>query len=84
MYVIFLLSFVLILIFGGMYFLQEKLIFLNGNKLDKSYTYNFLHEFEELFLKNEDDNHINALHFKLEKPKGIVLFCHGNRGNLEK
>jgi alpha-beta hydrolase superfamily lysophospholipase len=74
----------LILISGWMYFSQEKLIFLNGNKLDKNYTYKFVDDFEELFLKTEDGNHINALHFKLEKPKGIVLFCHGNSGNLEK
>jgi pimeloyl-ACP methyl ester carboxylesterase len=82
--VIFLLCGALILIFGWMYFSQEKLIFLNGNKLDKNYIFKFLDNFEELFLKTEAGNHINALHFKLEKPKGIVLFCHGNSGNLDK
>jgi pimeloyl-ACP methyl ester carboxylesterase len=82
--VIFVFCGALILIFGWMYFSQEKLIFLNGNRLDKNYTYKFSHDFEELFLKTEDGNHINALHFKLEKPKGVVLFCHGNSGNLDK
>lgn len=82
--IFFLFSGILILIFGWIYFLQEKLIFLNGNKLDIDYTYNFSDNFEELFLITEDGNHINALHFKLEKPKGIVLFCHGNSGNLDK
>jgi hypothetical protein len=82
--VIFLLCGALILIFGWMYFSQEKLIFLNGNKLDKNYIFKFLDNFEELFLKTEDGNHINALHFKLEKPKGIILFCHGNSRNLDK
>ena len=84
MEVLFILCVALILIFGWMYFSQEKLIFLNGNKLDKDYAYKFVDDFEELFLKTEDGNHINALHFKLEKPKGIVLFCHGNSGNLDK
>jgi alpha-beta hydrolase superfamily lysophospholipase len=84
MEVLFILCGALILIFGWMYFSQEKLIFLNGNKIDRNYTYKFSHDFEELFLKTEDGNHINALHFKLENPKGIVLFCHGNSGNLDK
>lgn len=82
--IIFFFSGVLIFVIGAVYFLQEKLIFLNGNKIDRNHSYNFSNNFEELFLKTEDGNHINALHFKLDKPKGIVLFCHGNSGNLDK
>jgi hypothetical protein len=69
---------------GWMYCSQEKLIFLNGSSIHRNYTFPFLNNFEEIFLKTQDGNHINALHFKLEKPKGIVLFCHGNSGNLDK
>jgi fermentation-respiration switch protein FrsA (DUF1100 family) len=84
MSVFFFVSGVLIFMFVWMFFLQEKLIFLNGSKLERNHPYKFRNNFEELFLKTEDDNHINALHFKLKKPKGIVLFCHGNSGNLNK
>ncbi|QOD62453.1 alpha/beta fold hydrolase [Polaribacter haliotis] len=71
-------------IFFGIYFFQEKLIFLNGRKVDKDYQYKFSNKFQEIFIDTTDGNQINALHFKLENPKGIVLFCHGNNGNLIK
>lgn len=75
-----------ILIFGMVffYFFQEKFIFINWKKLDKNYQYKFSHNFEEVFVKTDDNNEINAIHFKLPKPKGVVLFCHGNKGNLTK
>lgn len=66
------------------YFFQEKFIFLNGKKLNKNYQYQFLYSFKELFIKAKDNTLINAVHFKLENPKGIILFCHGNKGNLTK
>ena len=71
------------LVFGLILFLfQEKFIFINGNKLDRNYQYNFTNKFEEIFIKTDGNNEINALHFQLPKPKGVVLFCHGNKGNL--
>jgi len=66
------------------YVYQEKLIFLNGDKLDKNYRFHCLNKFEEIFIKTEDNYEVNALHFKLQKSKGIILFCHGNKGNLTK
>lgn len=75
-------SFVLIVGMVFFYFFQEKFIFINWKKLDRNYQYNFPNHFEEVFIKTDGSNEINALHFKLTKPKGIVLFCHGNKGNL--
>lgn len=63
-------------------FFQEKFIFINWKKLDRNYPYKFSNRFEEIFIKTDKDNQINALHFKLAQPKGVVLFCHGNKGNL--
>ncbi len=67
---------------GFLYFYQEKFIFINGKKLNRNYQYTFSNTFEEVFIKTAANNEINALHFKLPNPKGVVLFCHGNKGNL--
>jgi fermentation-respiration switch protein FrsA (DUF1100 family) len=64
------------------YFFQEYFIFLNGKKIAKNYRYTFSNKFEEVFIKTDGNNEINALHFQLQNPKGVVLFCHGNKGNL--
>lgn len=78
-----------ILIFLGVgllffYFFQERFIFLNGKKLPKDFAYNFPQPFQEINLTTDDQQTINALHFTLEKPKGVVLFFHGNKGNLQR
>ncbi|ARV16872.1 alpha/beta hydrolase [Polaribacter sp. SA4-12] len=75
-------SFLLIIGLVFFYFFQEKFIFINWKKLDRNYQYNFPNKFEEIFIKTDGNNEINALHFKLPNPKGVVLFCHGNKGNL--
>ena len=75
---------ILVIIGVFLYCYQERLIFLNGKKLQRAFPFKFSNNFQEIFLKTEDDQEINALHFKLENPKGVVLFCHGNSGNIEK
>ena len=72
-----------LLVLVGLYFFQEKLIF-QSKKLDKNFTYTFNKEFEEINLTTEDNAIINALHFKVKNPKGIILYFHGNRGSLER
>ena len=67
-----------------LYFFQEKFIFINYKKLNANFQFNCIHPFEEIFIKTNADNKINALHFKLPNPKGIVIFSHGNKGNLTK
>lgn len=62
---------------------QDKIIF-QGVKLDQNYQYNFNQNFEEVNLNTTDGNTINALHFKVKNPKGIILYFHGNKGNLER
>ena len=75
---------ILVIIGGFLYCYQERLIFLNGKKLQRAFLFKFSNNFQEIFLKTKDGQEINAVHFKLEKPKGVVLFCHGNSGNIEK
>ncbi|MDY7396463.1 alpha/beta fold hydrolase [Aureibaculum sp. 2210JD6-5] len=64
------------------YFFQEKLIF-QPQVLPKDYTFQFDRNFEEVNLKTNDGEQINALHFKVEQPKGVVLYFHGNAGSLK-
>ena len=65
------------------YFFQEKVIF-PSQKIDKNYAYNFKQSFEEINLKTTDNQIINGLYFTVDKPKGAVLFFHGNKGNLKR
>ena len=72
-----------IMITASLYLLQEKLLFL-PTTLEQDYHFSFNNEFEELFLKTEDDAIINAIHFKVENPKGVILYFHGNAGDLQR
>lgn len=72
------------LLFSTMlYYLQEKMIFL-PTTLPESYRYDFDLPFEEFFLETEDEARLNAIHFKVENPKGVVLYFHGNAGDLSR
>ncbi|MBM1107225.1 alpha/beta hydrolase [Aurantibacter crassamenti] len=72
----------IILIVGILYFFQEKLIF-NSSTLPQNYEYQFTTNFEELFLKAKDGAILNGVHFKQENPKGVIIYCHGNTGEVD-
>lgn len=72
-----------IMIGTSLYLLQEKLLF-HPTVLAQDYKYSFKYPFEELFLETEDDAVINALHFKAEASKGVILYFHGNAGDLSR
>ncbi|PWH84516.1 alpha/beta hydrolase [Algibacter marinivivus] len=72
-----------LMVASALYFFQEKLLFL-PTTLEQDYQYQFSYPFEELFFKTEEDVVINAIHFKIEKPKGVILFFHGNAGDLSR
>jgi fermentation-respiration switch protein FrsA (DUF1100 family) len=72
-----------LMITASLYALQEKLLFL-PTVLDQEHTFIFKHNFEELFFKTEDSASINAIHFKTENPKGVILYFHGNAGDLQR
>jgi fermentation-respiration switch protein FrsA (DUF1100 family) len=78
--VLFLLSAYLI-ISAMLYFLQEKLIFL-PSKLPADYSYSFTQPFEEIFITTADGALLNGIHFKLEQPEGVIVYYHGNAGDL--
>ena len=74
---------VYLMIGTALYFLQEKIIF-RPTVLNQTHVFKFSHPFEELFLKANDDAIINAIHFKIENPKGVILYFHGNAGDLSR
>ena len=67
----------------ALYFLQEKILF-RPTVLNQTHVFKFSYPFEELFLKTDDNAVINAIHFKAEKPKGVILYFHGNAGDLSR
>ena len=63
------------------YLLQERLIFLPED-LPNDYSYSFDAPFDEHFISMEDGAIINALHFTQAESKGLIVYFHGNAGNL--
>ena len=71
------------IICGSLYFFQENIIF-RPTVLSQDFIYKFSHPFQEIFLKAEDGGIINAVLFKNENPKGVILYFHGNVGDLNR
>ncbi|WP_462253480.1 alpha/beta hydrolase [Ekhidna sp.] len=63
------------------YALQERLIFLPED-LPMDYKYSFKADFDEHFITMDDGAEINGLHFTQKDSKGLILYFHGNAGNL--
>ena len=78
---IIILAFVLSMVI--LYLIQEKLIFY-AEKLHKDYKFTFDQLFEEVYLSTNDGQELNAVHFKIENPLGIILYFHNNSGNLKR
>lgn len=80
-------SFVVLILFifsiSMLYTLQEKLIFL-PTTLSKDYKYHFSGSFEEFYINTSDGASLNGLHFKSQNPKGVILYFHGNAGDLSR
>lgn len=64
-----------------LYFFQEKLIFF-PQKLDPQFAFKFENKFEEISIKTSDNKSLNALLFKADSSKGVILYLHGNAGDL--
>lgn len=71
-----------ILIFGILFFFQEKMIFF-PEKLRKDFKFRFNQKFEELYIKNNDDKLLHGILFKSDSSKGVIFYLHGNAGALD-
>lgn len=67
----------------GLYFIQERFIFLD-TELPADYQFQFDVPFEEVNLTAEDGANLHALHFRHEQPKGVILYYHGNAQSLKR
>ena len=74
---------VYVLILLGFYFFQDSIIF-RPKKTTVNHLYSFDFPFAEVNLQMKDHANINAVHFKIKNPKGVILYFHGNKGNLER
>ncbi len=64
-------------------YFQEKVVFL-PTVLPKNHLFDFEENFEEYLLETPFEGKINVLHFKIKNPKGVILYFHGNSGNLNR
>ena len=66
-----------------LYFLQEQILF-KPEKLPKDFEFYYKNQItEEYNLTTRDGAEINGLHFKVEKPKGVVLYLKGNSKSIK-
>ena len=82
---LFILVFILLNIYGLLcgviYFFQENLIFM-PSVLPQEHVFEMKSSFEEINLKSSDGAQLNGLHFRKENSKGVILYFHGNAGDL--
>lgn len=64
-------------------YFQEKVVFL-PTVLPEDYVFEFEEDFEEHLLESPFGGKISFIHFKTKKPKGVILYFHGNSGNLNR
>lgn len=69
---------------GLLFFLLQDLILFHAKSLKKEHQFSFSQPFEELNIERGDRN-LNIVKFKTNNHrKGIVLYFHGNRRNIER
>ena len=79
----FIFCFIYFVVCAGLYFWQEKLIFV-PTKLETNHKFEFkFAKFDEINLRTNDGDSLNGLHFYAKEPKGAILFFHGNADNLD-
>jgi pimeloyl-ACP methyl ester carboxylesterase len=65
------------------FFIQEKFIFVPTFNLDP-FTQKISTTIEEFHINTQHNGSIHALLLRHDSPKGIVLYLHGNTGNLKR
>jgi pimeloyl-ACP methyl ester carboxylesterase len=78
-------SIILFLLLGVfiLYQKQNRLIFA-ATQLVPTYEFNFDTPFEEVNITTPDQVNIHGIHFKVPNPKGVILYFHGNAGDLSR
>ncbi|CAM3609627.1 alpha/beta hydrolase [Zobellia roscoffensis] len=63
------------------YTYQERLVFFPST-MPLNHTYDFCQDFEELNFTTNDGASLNAVHIKQDSAKGVIVYFHGNSGNI--
>lgn len=78
-------------LFGGLYVLYVSYFYFNQTemvfvqyKLDENYKFVFENNFEEVKVKSFDGKYQHGILFKVNNPKGLVFYLHGNAGAVDK
>jgi len=82
-YLFLLLAFIYVLVVGIYYLLQERLLFV-GTPLKRKFKFQLATPFEEVFLESAEGGTLHALHIKPENAEGLIVYFHGNTGNLNR
>lgn len=64
-------------------YFQEKVVFLPV-PLPENHEFDFHYKFEEYFWETPFEGKIHAVHFKIEVPKGVIVYFHGNSDNIDR
>lgn len=64
------------------YFIQ-RYFFFHPEKLPDFFHFKYPEEFEEMIIDAPDGNHIDALLFRVESSKGVVLYFKGNTKSIK-
>jgi fermentation-respiration switch protein FrsA (DUF1100 family) len=65
------------------YLLQERFLFV-ATTLTLKHRFELASPFEEVFLKSDEGGTVHALHIKAREPQGLIVYFHGNTGNLQR
>jgi pimeloyl-ACP methyl ester carboxylesterase len=68
---------------AALYFFQESLLFPTYS-LDQDVEFGLLSPYEEKVIRTDDGANLHMLHLKAEEARGVVVFYHGNGGNMER
>jgi fermentation-respiration switch protein FrsA (DUF1100 family) len=70
-----------LVILGFVYIWQKNLIYYPSRDIYRN-PGDINLEFDDLRLETKDGKHISAWYIPAEKSRGVLLFCHGNAGNI--
>lgn len=61
---------------------NQKMILFRPEKLSSTYTYHFDYPFKEFNIPIADSSFLNLVLIEATQPKGLVIYFHGNTGNI--
>lgn len=63
---------------------KQVKFFFPGDKLPANYVFKFPFKFTEVTITTNDTIKLNAVLFKSDSSKGVILYLHGNTGGIDK